>query len=60
MDREEVEASRPAQHFMKETDGGEGVFKHLLVMYPLDVDQLRSRASPPTVSFILYIVSFFF
>ena len=28
---------------MKETDGGEGAFEHLPVMYPLDVDQLHRR-----------------
>lgn len=32
---------------MKETDGGEGAFEHLPVMYPLRVDQLHRRARAP-------------
>lgn len=35
---------------MKETDGGEGAFEHLPVMYPLDVDQLHRRARTLTLS----------
>lgn len=38
---------RAAQDFMKETDGGEGAFEHLPVMYPLRVDQLHRRARAP-------------